>query len=485
MLLVIWLACVSFCQAGSPLADAAESGDAKAVAALLESAGTDLESAQSGGATALLWAAYRDDVEMAKLLLDAGANANRKNHYGVAPLALACENGNAELVQQLLAAGADSNTESPGGESVLLTAARTGKPAPVKALIAAGAEVDGKDDRKQTPLMWAAAEGHAEVVGLLLEAGADPEAKLDSGFTPWFFAARNGRLDVVRVLLKAGANANEAMDVGRPGARAPRKGSAALILAVENAHFELAAALVEAGADPNDQRSGYTALHALTWVRKPDLGDNPEGDPAPIGSGDVGSLDFVGALHAHGADLNARLENGSIRRGKLTLEGATPFFMAARTADLPLLRLLHELGADPGVPNEQGATPFVTAAGLGTHAPGEEAGTESEVLETLAFLFELGADVNSVDENGETAMHGAAYKSLPKVVQLLADRGADIEIWNCKNKSGWTPLLIAQGFRPGNFKPAADTIAAIESVMRAEGVEPPPPPVRTAGKYED
>jgi len=81
--------------------------------------------------------------------------------------------------------------------------------------------------------------------------------------------------------------------------------------------------------------------------------------------------------------------------------------------------------------------------------------------------------VNAVDANGETAMHGAAYKNLPKVVQFLADKGARIEIWNRKNKYGWTPLLIAEGHRPGNFKPSAETITALHRVMLAAGVSPP------------
>ena len=49
-----------------------------------------------------------------------------------------------------------------------------------------------------------------------------------------------------------------------------------------NAHFELAAALLDAGANPNADCTGYTVLHAITAVRKPGVGDN---DPAPEGSG--------------------------------------------------------------------------------------------------------------------------------------------------------------------------------------------------------
>ena len=87
----------------------------------------------------------------------------------------------------------------------------------------------------------------------------------------------------------------------------------------------------------------------------------------------------------------------------------------------------------------------MAAAGVGCLAPGEEAGTEDEALEAVALALELGDDVNAVDDNGETAMHGAAYKSLPKVVQLLAEQGARIEVWNRKNKYGWTPLSDRRG----------------------------------------
>jgi ankyrin repeat protein len=154
--------------------------------------------------------------------------------------------------------------------------------------------------------------------------------------------------------------------------------------------------------------------------------------------------------------------------------GATPFLLSASSSDAPLMRTLVELGADPLLPNADNSPPLLAAAGVGTRAPGEEAGTESEVLEAVALAIELGGDINAVDDNGETAMHGAAYKSLPKVVQYLADRGAKIEIWNRKNKYGWTPLLIAEGYRVGNFKPSVETIAAIHQVMRAAGVSPPP-----------
>ena len=137
------------------------------------------------------------------------------------------------------------------------------------------------------------------------------------------------------------------------------------------------------------------------------------------------------------------------------------------------MRALAALGADPLLPNADNTTPLIAAAGLGTRSPGEDTGTESEVLEAVQVALDLGNDINAVNKNGETAMHGAAYKNLPAVVELLAAKGARIEIWNQKNKFGWTPLRIAEGYRFGNFKPSPDTEAAIREVMIAAGVTPP------------
>jgi ankyrin repeat protein len=457
----------------SPVADAAEKGDRAALRSLLKKK-ADVNAAQVDGMSALHWAVYLDDVENAKLLASSGADVKATNRYGITPLSLACLNGNVDIVKLLLDHGADANTTARGGETVLMTAARTGKPGPVKALLDHGAQVNAKERRGQTALMWAAADGHTEVVKLLIDAGADIHATLpDSGFNPLFFAVREGRTGAALALLKAGIDVNSTMQPRKPNGKGPRLGTSPLLLAVENGHFELAVQLLDAGADPNDQRCGFTALHTLTWVRKPNRGDGDDGDPAPIGSGNLSSLQFVRKLVAKGADVNARLKKGSSGRGQLSRTGATPFLLAAVTDDAPYMRLLIELGADPKIGNVDDATPLMAAAGLGTLAPTEEAGTEEEALEAVQLALELGNDINAVDKNGETAMHGAAYKSFPKMVQFLTDKGAKIDVWNHKNKWGWTPLRIAEGYRPGNFKPSADTIAALQRVMLAAGVPLP------------
>lgn len=469
--------------AAAPLADAVERRDADAVHMLMRDA--DVNAAQVDGMTALHWAARHDDVGLASVLVRAGAKVSAENRYGVTALSLACQNGNAAMVSLLLEAGADANRALRGGETPLMTAARTGRVEVVKALLAKGAEVNAQiPGSGQTALMWAIAEGHAAVAEVLLGAGAEFRAALASGFTPMLFAVRGGHAEIVRMLAKAGVDVNEPASPPRNQNKFLRKGATALTTAVENGHFELAAWLVDQGANPNDLRSGYAPLHILSWIRKPDRGED-EGDPVPEGSGAMTSEDLVRRLVAKGADVNLKLTGGPSGGGRINRKGCTPFLMAADTADTAYMKLLLELGADPFTTNVDGATALMAAAGLGTRSADEEAGTEDESVEAVEFLLGLGLDINAVTSFGDTVMHGAAFANFPKIVKLLDARGAKIEVWNQPNKRGWTPLRVAEGHRFGNFKPSFETVAAIKEVMIARGVTPPPPMERVDVKgYE-
>jgi ankyrin repeat protein len=467
----------AFAAGRSPLADAAEKGDKEVVRKLLR-AGVDVNAVQVDGTSALHWAVYHDDVEAVEMLVRAGANANTVNRYSVPPLATACTNGNEAIVRLLLETGADANATMRGGETVLMLAARSGDIEAVKALLARGANPSARERLGQTALMWAAAEGHTAIVRALIDAEADIDATLDSGFKAFHFAVRGGHLETVRAFLAAGADVNAMMQRparagrARPGAnRGP--GTSPLILAVQNGHYELAIALIDAGADPNDIRTGFTPLHTVAMVRRPDSSDSSEPTP-PSGAGRLSSFDFVREIVKRGAKVNFRLPQGTPKQpntwSSLGTEGATPFLFAADRVDLPLMRLLLELGADPLIPNFNGTTTLMAAAGVGTNEPPEEAGEESEALEAVKMLLALGAGVNTVDKNGDTAMHGAAYNISPRVMKLLADNGADPQIWNKPNKAGGTPLFIAEGYTSRLPRPDAPTIEAITKLMLAAGL---------------
>lgn len=414
------------------------------------------------GETALHFAAEADNLVMAGELVKAGATT-AANRYGMSPLIPACTQGNAAMIELLIDAGADVNQAMPDGRTPLMVAAQTGNAPAVQVLLSRGALPNAREPaQQQTALMWAAAEGNRDAVAALLRSGADSAATSKGGYSAFLFAVRQGRRDVVRAFLDAGASANASVG-------AERAGPSALSLAVTNAHYELGALLLEAGADPNYTWQGRTVLHLLTWVRRPGAGSN---DPAPEGSGNLTDLDFVRLLVKRGADVNRRMTSSrGGPRTVLNLNGATPFLLAARTADAELMRLLAELGADPLIPNADATTPLMVAAGVGVQSPGEDPGTESEVLAAVKVAVELGNDVNAVDKRGNTAMHGAAFKWAAAVVPYLTEKGAKIELWNQKNSQGWTPLRIAVGVHRGmNFRSSPKTADALRTVMAAGGV---------------
>jgi ankyrin repeat protein len=295
------------------------------------------------------------------------------------------------------------------------------------------------------------------------------------------FAARDGRIAAVETLLRAGADIDGALPGRRRGGAGggatpaqPETGLNTLLIAVENAHYELASMLLDRGADANAAPQGWTALHQVSWVRK--TGVAGSNNPAPQGSGNMDALEFVRKLVARGANLNARVTRRP-NMGVTTLNstGATPFLLAARTADADLMRLLLSLGADPRLTNEDGSNALMVAAGLGTNAPGEDPGTEPEVLEAVQVALDAGLDVDAVDKNGETAMHGAAYKHVPSVVRFLAQKGARVDVWNQPNKRGWTPLKIVEGIQRGmNIVSSPVTAAAVREVLGAAARESQP-----------
>ena len=459
--------------AQSPLIEAVTEGDVRSVRALL-SDGADVDASEVDGTTALHWAVHRDDQDLAELLIEAGADVTATNRYGVAPLSLACTNGSAHMVERLLTAGADPNSSLPEGETALMTAARTGRVEAVALLLDHGAAVNVAEEwQGQTALMWAAAEGHAAVVQALIEHGADVEARSGrpdtsppddleaptrAGFTAFLFAVRGGHIDAVDVLIDAGASADQT---------AP-DGSSALVVAVDNRNYELAAWLLERGADPKADGVGWTALHTAVVSHRPHFRVVPHPDP-------IGSLDSVGVIRAlleHGADPNAhatkRIRLSEQSSPLFERRGITPFMLAAVAADVPVMRLMLDHGADLRITTPVGSTALMAAAGAATYQ-WQSPGTEAEALEAVKLLVELGVDVNQADQAGNTALHGAANRGAHSIIEYLLEKGATLD---AANKEGWLPVTIAQGPH-GLIEPYPETYAFLLALMEEAGLSAP------------
>ena len=464
----------------APLVEAVKAVDAGAVRRLVADPAVDVNAAGPDGATALHWAVHHDAAALVDLLLAAGADVSAANRYGVEPLSLAAENGSAAVVEALLEAGADPNATLRGGETALMTAARTGDAATVRALLVRGADPNARDDfRGQTALMWAAARNNAAAVHALAELGADVHARTETaerapggnrlfyappptGFTALAFAARGGHLDALRVLLEAGADVNDTLSDGQ----------SALVVAVANANWALADHMLDRGADPNLAGAGWNALHQLVRTRRMNTGF---GFPGPIPTGAVDSIDVLRKMIALGGDVDARMTVNGMKdgqRNRLNRLGATPFFLAAKVTDVEAMRVLVEAGADATVPNADGTTPLMVAAGVAIWNPGEDGGSlpgqEDEVLEAVRMCVELGNPVDAANYRGETALHGAAFRGANNVVDYLVEQGADLD---ARTGLGYSPLAIADGFSYSDFyKAQKHTAARLRELMAARGI---------------
>jgi ankyrin repeat protein len=442
------------------------------------------------GATPLERAALANDLVRVQQLIRAGADVTRADRYGVTPLSLAAENGNATIVAALLEAGADPNSTSGEGEPVLMAAARSGNIATVNQLLDHGARPNAREGwQAQTALMWAAAENHGDVVQALLRRGADPNATADileywamtpsepatpkvntpkGGMAVLLYAARQGSLDAVRALAAA-----DGLDLNQTDP----DGVGALLYATLNGHYDVAAYLLEKGADPNlTDQYGRALLYAVIDMHRVEREPRPQAR-----TGDLTTpLALATLALAKGADPNAqivgrvpsRCANGCYSAG---IEGATPLWRAARANDVEAVALLLGAGADPRIPARDGSTPLMVAAGQAWRES-HSLGTEGESIAIIRQFLERGLDINDRNAAGETALHGAAARGADAVVRFLAANGASLTAKDRANRTALdTAMGIGQIVRDGGGAPVdaeakVSTVTLLRSLMTAQGV---------------
>ncbi|HJU42777.1 MAG TPA: ankyrin repeat domain-containing protein [Vicinamibacterales bacterium] len=500
-------------EANSSVADAARASDAAAVKALLRQ-GADVNAAHGDGMTALHWAASHGDAAMTQMLLSAGANVRATTRLGgITPLHLASQAGHAPVVAALIAAGAGVNTATATGATALMLAARGGSAETATRLIETGADINAREKAfGQTALMIAAGLDRADVVRLLLARGADwktassvadlkamtaimddgtgrPQQQqpgggvagvtrgyryneligTQGGLTALHFAARQGSGAAARALVDSGADVN----IPSPGDKATP-----LLVALINGHFDLAAMLLDHGADPNlVSDAGVSPLYATLNVQWAPIAAYPQ--PRAHLQQTRTYLDVMKLLLDRGADPNARVyrkvwySGYNFDQSGVDEAGATPFWRASYAADVAAMKLLVAHGADPSLPTMKlfsrrgpedpaagadksglaplpiggpGATPLHAAAGPG-YAMGF-AGNSHHVapggmLAAVKYLVEeLGADVNAVDHDGNTAVHHAASRGDNEMITFLVSKGADVKKIN---RAGQTTIDVANG----------------------------------------
>ena len=441
----------------SDVADAAARGDIAAVRALIAQK-ADVNAPQADGATALHWAVFKGNKEIADMLLRAGANPKAANREGSTPLWLASVNGDAAMIEALLTAGADPNETLPLGRTPLMTAARTGNVAAMKVLVDRGADVNAKETaRGTTPLMWAADEGHPAAVKFLIDRGADIAAKSNPaqrGRGPALGKANDPRKAVAAQ--GAAVAAGAALDLRQireaagevPAAGRGRAGGAGAPAPGGRGRGAGRGDGTPTGAAGDDQPDDAAAAAVGFARRAPAPNDGGQLTPL-IYATRANNLDSVKVLLDAGADIN-----------QTSGYGWSPLLVATQNRYYKLGAYLLEHGANPNLTNKGGWTPLYIATDNRNIENGDYPVRKGDMdhLEFITLLLDKGADVNArvkdstetrtvftnqwLDENGATAFFRASQSGDITLMKVLLAKGADPKI---ATTLGVTALHVAAG----------------------------------------
>jgi ankyrin repeat protein len=491
-----------------PLTKAVKAGDVAAVRALIKSK-ADVNATSGDGSTPLLWAAHGSNLDIARALIGAGAQADAANRYGVTPLLHASRVGDAAMMALLIKAGADPARVHSDGETPLMAAARSGSVPAVRLLLEFKVDLNAAETvQHTTALMKAAAEGHVDVVDLLLRAGADPnlQARVTAitqrsmnsdhptgGFTALMWAARNGEEATVRRLAAGGANLN--LKNGDD--------ATAAMIAIYNDRFDMAATLMELGADVKMDDSLYVAVEMRDSSTDQFAFDGSR--LRPNHQNKLTTLDLMKLLLERGANPNKRFagqfHSTSMPNGDRF--DNTPFYRAAIMSDVEALKVLIAGGADleqtPFVPpppeKKEGEAPAGRGRGgnpnagrtaamvtmNGGRGPGMTGGPayirsgtvpyrepgSRKPEDAFILLIESGANPNAKAPDGSTLLHQVAQAGNLNMIRALAKANVD---FTQTNRDGLTALDVAEGKQP----PAA--------AGRAAGRGNAPPPAAGRGR---
>jgi ankyrin repeat protein len=522
----------------SPMADAAMRGDKAAVRELLKQ-GADVNGAQGDGMSALHWAADRGDAELADLLIFAGANISAVTRIGqYTPLHLAGKSGSVPLAKALLKAGADINVRSSNsGVTPLHMAATSGSAEVINLLADAKADINAREaEAGQTPLIFAAGLNRVDAIKALMARGADaavttkvidvpkfsaldraaadrqrkvlatfvgkdsegnaspsqvqsaiqagreivrsgkipppdpneppnprqnfnpdeinPPVATKGGMTALLHAARQGYLEAAEALLDGGAN----IDQQNAG-----DGTTALLTAIINGQFDMSMVLIKRGANTNliAKNNGVSALWAAANVPWQPRTRFPQ--PQEMELQKATYLDVMQALLDKGADPNHRIGShpwylvytgcGNRNCGLADTSGSTAFWRAAYGVDVMAMKLLVAYGADPNIPTT--APRQQIRRGGDFPGGGQPQGAGGAIMPTAdKDMLKYDAPVIAYGGPGAFAIHAAtgveygegfagnAHRHAPEawlaaVKYLVEELGADV---NHRDNDGYTPL---------------------------------------------
>ncbi|KAL9121680.1 MAG: hypothetical protein Q9187_001757 [Circinaria calcarea] len=420
------------------LKEAVLGGSVSAVGILLET-GANPNLSLPNETPALIYAAQEGKMDVVQLLVDKGADLGMKdNRTGLTALQCAVLGGHEAVVRLLSEQGnlANEVIEPLLALTSLYRSVFWEDETEIDQVLANPIWLDVKVGQDFLRLHTAAKMGKDKVVTLLLGLGADIEAKDFSGHTALHTAARQGQDKVVKLLLDIGADIEARVGFlrdadGSVGADAVGVGCTALHLAARNGRDGTAHVLLSCGAnfEATDDRGRTALIHALSSHAAAEKLLLKERAKIDTIDNDRWTTLLHTAQDGHAAVIQLLLKEGA-KIDATDNDGWTALIHAADGGNAAVIQRLLEEGANLGIQSQLGMTAFLHAVNK----------FENNNTSGIQLLLDRGCDIEATNADGKTALSLAASRGLPNLIRWLFEKGAQIE---AREQDGATPLANA------------------------------------------
>ncbi|KAM0480126.1 hypothetical protein ACHAP7_005337 [Fusarium lateritium] len=331
-------------------------------------------------------------------------------------------------------------------------------------------------EAKQDALDEASYESHWEIVSLLLD--NCPDLSCDKSFL--HTAQDDDDDDAIRIL--------EAMWEYTSGSISPEALDESLYEATDNESQRTIELLLRYGASANATGEEYgNALTAAAYDGTIDIIkmlldagadiNSPDGWALQHAAGE-GHVDVVNLLLERGANVNACSSHSNMPQG-------TALQAAVESGQSDIVDILLEHGADPNLGGGEFTHPIIAAASKGEEAifkrlldakvdvtvvGGEYMSTPLTYAaiylptDSIRLILDASADINHVDNEGDTALIVTAGLGDNETVRLLLDYGADVLVQNNEGLNAMRKALAAD--RPVCVKMLVEHVSDLMEAMR-------------------
>ena len=367
--------------------------------------------------------AHCGDLDGVKTLIQQHVDVNMMNSSNQTALYIACVKGHTEIVQYLLDNGASVSL----GAKPLIAAVRYSRYNCVKLLLQYHADANCTNAQGESPMSVALQKYHFSIILLLVHYGAIPSESLD---------------DIAVLLLKR-AKAEHATAIQKlidrnfikftSGSRflavfgfAFKRGSLELaerMLWNESYWYSKMEQLYPDAAYYSAKNNWPTVLSKL-FEKRVDINILTDGKSPLYIACEEGHENVVKLLLNNGADPNVPNEAGVLKAL------SSPLQITVQHGNVVIFDMLLENGAKmnpPGEPLLHIACTDAAELKPGRRDAGDTRSMEY-MLSIIGTLLQQGVNVNAISDKGDTALYRACKSQQLKIVQILLEAGADVNL---------------------------------------------------------